>query len=88
MDKSNYYKLFEFFKLIILGIIQKFLKYKINYSLLNLNTNRVQLLLHFFKIDNINNIMKNIIVDTFFDNLVYCFNKYIIVLCFLFLYYF
>lgn len=44
------------------------MKYWINYSLANLRVCKTEFISHLFRVGNINNVVKDVVADTFFNN--------------------
>lgn len=86
--KYTHNQLFKLFLLNVLTLIQQFLEDRVDYSLFILEASDAKIFPHYFKVNNINNIIEDIIANTFFNNLSSYFNNYTIFFCFLLPYYY
>lgn len=73
VGKPTHNQFFKSLWLIGAWIVEELLKYGIDNTLTDLRACRAEFLSHLFKINDINNVVENIVTDTFFDDLCCCF---------------
>lgn len=84
IGKYTYDRLLKPFWLVVLKVVWKLLKYQVYYLLSNLGACDAKLLPHLLEIDYTDDIIKDVIADTFFDDVSYNPNCHLIFLIFFF----